>query len=101
MGYNYRIKGIVPLSKRQKPTRKQLQDLSCSELKTRLKRIGFKIKRDFFKYDGITQKGNRLYRFRWWSGEFLVDISCPKNDFDRWANSTEKTVSVNDIIGFH
>lgn len=94
MGYNYRIKGIYPSLKRQKPYRDQLNGLSCSEFKTRLKILGYKISRDFFKYGSIASKGNKLYRFRWHSEPFVVDISCPKKDFDRWANSTERIVPI-------
>jgi hypothetical protein len=76
----------------QRPTREQLAGLSPSELKTLIKRRGFKISRDFFKWGCRAQKGSRLYRFRWWADEFVVDVSHPLSEFDRWANSVDKTV---------
>ena len=81
-----------------RPTRVQLNGMSPSEFKTRLKQLGFQVRRDFFHQGSVAQYRNRLYRFRWWgdcytqSTEFFVDISCPISDFDRWANSTDNTV---------
>ena len=61
--------------------------------KTLLKRNGFKVKRDFYGARCcIAQHGGRQYRFRFDSG--VVDVSCPLADFDRWANSTELTMSI-------
>ena len=61
--------------------------------KTLLKRNGFKVKRDFFEARCcIAQHGGRQYRFRFDSG--VVDVSCPLADFDRWANSTDLTMSI-------
>ena len=90
MKYKYRAK---------RPKRDQLHGMSCSELKTLLKRRGYKIGRDFFKFC-IARYNNRLYRFRWWytGGEFFVDISCLYPDFDRWANSTEDVVTFNNWL---
>jgi hypothetical protein len=35
-----------------------------------------------------------MYRFRWWNTDgFVVDISCTVNEFDRWANSVDRTIS--------
>lgn len=81
--------------KRVRPTREQLHGMSPSELKTLLKRRGYKIGRDFFKYGSIARYRNRMYRFRWWytNGEFFVDISCVRSEFDRWANSVEDVVN--------
>lgn len=77
-----------------KPIREQLWGMSPSQFKTCLKRHGYKVRRDFFKYGSIAYKGNRLYRFRYWaSPDFFVDISCPKNEFDRWANSVDQTIN--------
>lgn len=76
-----------------RPTREQLHGLSCSEFKTLLKRRGYKVGRDFFKYGCIAQYKGRFYRFRWWSGDgFYVDVSCPFAQFDRWANSVDNVV---------
>lgn len=89
-----------------RPTREQLDGLSCSEFKTLLKRKGHKVERDIFKYEPYTTKGSRLYRWRYW-GEyytnhgdktFVVDISCPLSEFDRWANSTDYTIKFREYI---
>lgn len=74
--------------------KKQTLGMSRSRFKTYLKQRGHKVKRDFFKNSVSHYKG-RAYRFRWWSNEFLVDISCPLVDFDRWANSTDVVVLFN------
>lgn len=88
--------------KTRRPKRHQLCGLSPSELKTLLKRNGFKIKRTFFKYGCIATKNNRLFRFRYWDKiEFKVDISCVKNKFDYWANSIEEIVLFNDFLNTH
>lgn len=85
MKFKYRV---------QKPRREQLWGLSPSQFKTLLKNRGYKVYRDFFKRGAIAKKGNRLYRFRYWAfPDFFVDISCPLNDFDRWANSTSQTIN--------
>ena len=79
----------------QKPNRDQLWGMSPSQFKTMLRRRGYKIPRDFFKQGSIAKKGNRLYRFRYWGGvgEFFVDVGCPISQFDRWANSTDRTIN--------
>jgi|GEM_PF-1424045 len=77
-----------------KPTRKQLHGFSASEFKTLLKRRGYKIERSFFKNGSIAQYKGRLYRFRWWNDEFFVDMSCPKDEFDRWANSVDNVITI-------
>lgn len=97
MGYKL-YRGCYSSSGRQKPTRAQLNGLSCSEFKTVLKRLGFKIPRDFFRRASIAKRGSRLYRFRWWSDDFVCDISCDMIDFDRWANSVDKTVPISYIM---
>ena len=77
-----------------KPSRDQLWGMSASQFKTMLKRKGFKVDRDFFKTGAMAKKGNHLYRFRYWAHpEFLVDISCPLKDFDRWANSVDRIIN--------
>lgn len=76
--------------KAERPNRNQLWGMSPSQFKTMLKRKGYKVSRDFFKYAAVAYKNNRAYRFRYWAfPEFFVDISCPLNEFDRWANSTD------------
>ena len=83
----------------KRPKRDQLHGMSPSELKTLLKRRGYKIGRDFFKFC-IARYKNRSYRFRWWytNKEFFVDISCPRSEFDRWANSVEDVVTFNNWL---
>lgn len=66
-----------------------------SDLKTMLRRKGFSVDRNPWK-NNIVRKGNRIYRLRYWANEFLVDISCL--DFDRWANSCEKTITFKEFI---
>jgi len=71
--------------------------MSKSQFKTLLKRKGHKIPRDMFKYGCTSTYKNRMYRWRYWADEgFVVDISCKLNEFDRWANSREKTISFNE-----
>lgn len=74
-----------------RPTKQQL-GMPRHKLKTLLKRSGYKVKRHFFKWGVcVCMKGKRNYRFRWWADEgFVVDIS--DLDFDRWANSVERTI---------
>lgn len=88
----------------KKPARNQLNGMSASEFKTLLKRQGYDVSRTFYKRGCIAKLGDRLYRFRWWGtligsgdetdGAFVVDISCPIDDFDRWANSVDDTISI-------
>ena len=66
-------------------------------IKTHLKRKGFKVRRTFFGQDCcVCQKGNRFYRFRFWDSPQVVDIS--DLNFDRWGNSTERTVKLDDFL---
>jgi hypothetical protein len=97
MGYRYFKQDSVS-PRREKPTRDQLGGLSPSQFKTLLKRRGYLVGRDFFKRGSMAQLGNRLYRFRWWGGVgvFVTDISCQLSDFDRWANSVDRTVTFYD-----
>lgn len=79
--------------KAQKPHRDQLWGMSPSQFKTMLKRRGYKVSRDFFKFSSVAYKGGRAYRFRYWVfPDFFVDVSCPLKEFDRWANSVDKTI---------
>lgn len=81
-----------------KPTRTQLNGMSCSEFKTALKRIGYNVPRDFFKNGSVARLGNRLYRFRWWSEQQLCDVSCVKEQFDRWANSVDHLIPITQMM---
>ncbi len=84
--------------KQRRPSRDQLWGMSPSQFKTMLKRRGHRIGRDFFKIGSVSKFKGRLFRFRWWGsvGEFFVDVSCPIIDFDRWANSTDSTITFYD-----
>ena len=85
--------------KTERPSRNQLWGMSPSQFKTMLKRKGYKVGRDFFKQAAVAHKNNRAYRFRYWSfPEFFVDVSCPLNEFDRWANSTDRVLTFGDWI---
>lgn len=75
-----------------RPKRDQLNGLSYSELKTLLKRKGHKVPKRWHVTGFVTEFYGRLFRFRWWDGEFVVDVSCPLEDFDRWSNSCERSV---------
>lgn len=80
-----------------KPKRHQLNGMSYSELKSILKHRGHKVPRNMWFAGYVTKYKDRLYRFRWWSeGGFVVDVSCPFDDFDRWANSVDRTISFNE-----
>lgn len=84
--------------KMKKPTKNQLHGVSPSEFKTLLKLRGHKVDREFFKLGCISTYKNRHYRFRFWgtvgdSKDFVVDISCPLSEFDRWSNSVDKTIT--------
>jgi len=82
----------------KRPKRDQLHGFSPSEFKTLLKRRGYKVPRRFFKYS-LARKGGRTYRFRWWSAEgFLIDKGCVYKDFDRWANSVDEVITINNWL---
>ena len=86
----------------QKPNRDRLWGMSASHFKTFLKRLGFRVDRDFFKMGATARLGNRLYRFRYWAWpDFFVDISCPVNEFDRWANSVDRTINFYNFLEEH
>ena len=65
--------------------------MNKSYVKNWFNRHGFKpcgnsTKRDAIKY-GCYKYRNRLFRPRRVNGEWVVDVSCPIPEFDRWANS--------------
>ena len=85
MKFKYQVK---------RPKRDQLHGMSPSELKTLLRRRGYDIGRDFFKYGCQARYRGRSYRFRWYSdGELFVDKSCILSEFDRWANSVDEVIT--------
>lgn len=61
-----------------------------SDLRTKLKRAGFKFPHDSKKLRWDAIYGNRQFRFRFESLPRLIDVSEPLEDFDRWANSTHQ-----------
>lgn len=74
--------------------------VSKSKLKTWFKRKGFKPihanSRNFLKY-GLVSRNNKYFRIRFNEHQFsggekrvTVDISCFKDEFDRWANSCDE-----------
>jgi len=64
--------------------------------KTLLKRNGFKVSRDFYGFGCcIASKSGRLWRFRFHAS--MVDMSCELLDFDRWANSTDKVINLEEF----
>jgi len=69
--------------------------MNPSRLKVMILRRGYRLpdKREFYKYGSVAYYKGRAYRFRWWSDIPMVDISCPRVDFDRWANSTDKSIT--------
>lgn len=90
MNYKFRAK---------RPNRERLHGFSPSEFKTLLKRRGYKVPRDFFKYGSLARYKGRSYRFKWYcEGEFFVDKSCLRPDFDRWANSVDEVITINNWL---
>jgi hypothetical protein len=78
--------------------RDQLAGYSLSEFKTYLKQLGHKVPRNIANTGYVTEYQNRAYRWRWWSDEgFVVDVSGPLEEFDRWANSVEETYSFEEM----
>jgi hypothetical protein len=66
--------------------------------KTLLKRNGFKVKRDFYGHGCcIAARYGRLWRFRFYDG--LVDVSDELHEFDRWANSTDRILDLEELKG--
>lgn len=86
-----------PLWRRYSPKRPSTDKLgmSRSEFKRKLKMSGHSLKRDFW-IERVSRKDGRMYR--WHFDDLEVDVSCHVDDFDRWANSTECTVSFESII---
>ncbi len=87
--------------KARKPTRELACGFSSSELKTLVKRRGFKVSREFpTTNETVAYKNNRLYRFRWWNPTvgFVIDKSCLRDDFDRWANSVDEEITFSDFL---
>ena len=76
-----------------RPNKEQLNGTSPSQFKTMLKRCGHIVPRNFFNRGCVSVYKNRMYRFRHWSDVFVVDVSCRLPDFDRWANSTDMSVT--------
>lgn len=78
----------------KRPNREQLCGYSLSEFKQFLRKQNHKVPRNLASTGYVTLKGDRMFRWRWWSDDgFVVDRSEPLEIFDRWANSTEQTYS--------
>ena len=76
---------------------------SRAGIKSALKHLGFKVPKNFWGFGcHIAYKKSRLYRFRLVDIDgkkcCVVDESCLKRDFDRWANSTEDVYSFEDFV---
>jgi hypothetical protein len=64
--------------------------------KTLLKRNGFNVPRDFYGPSCcIAAKAGRKWRFRFDAG--VVDVSCELWDFDRWANSVDRILDIEEL----
>jgi len=85
--------------KYHRPTRTQL-GMGRAAFKTLLEKRGYKFRREFFgKGCSIAYRNGRRYRFRWWNEDgFVVDISCVEAAFDRWANSVDQVLTVEDWL---
>jgi hypothetical protein len=68
--------------------------MNRSSIKTWFRRNGFEPHgvpgnwRDAMKY-GVFKRNDRLYRVRQNQGTWVIDVSEPLCQFDRWANSRE------------
>jgi len=82
-----------------------LAGYSKSEFKTLLKKWGYKrITRNFFTNGSVTHRDNRLVRIRWQGTVSfgpkpkdttpMVDVSCTIAEFDRWANSVDRRITI-------
>ena len=80
-----------------RPNREQLCGMSPSEFKTILRLRGLFLRRDFYK-NSMARMGGKYFRFRWWSPEPTVDICFNINEFDRWANSTDKSFTLKEWL---
>ena len=80
-----------------RPSREQLCGMSPSEFKTALRLKGLFLRRDFYK-NSMARMGGKYFRFRWWSPEPTVDICLNINEFDRWANSIDKSFTLKEWL---
>jgi hypothetical protein len=68
-----------------------------SELKTKLKRAGFKLENR--NIHELTYK-NRKFRLQFNATVAKIHVSCPLEEFDRWANSTAQEWSPELLVDF-
>ena len=74
--------------------------MNDSSIKTWFSRRGFKPagygsnSRNWFSKNRACRWKGRLFRIRKVDGQWQVDVSEPIAQFDRWANSTERTVAL-------
>jgi len=95
------IKWRIPRCKKEHIL--EATDASRAQIKSLLKFLGFKVPRNFWGVGcQIASKKSKLYRLRLVDidGEkcCVVDESCKRSDFDRWANSTENAYSFEELI---
>ena len=78
------------------------KEMNKSTLKTKMRRAGFKLYpilrkrfawRKCWKY---CAKGGRRFRVRWAAG--VVDVGEVHETFDRWANSTERVLTIEEFM---
>lgn len=78
--------------------------MNDSTIKSWFARRGFKPagwgsnSRNWFSKNRACQKWGRLFRILRRDGEWTVDVSEPVSQFDRWANSTQLTVSLDSFM---
>jgi hypothetical protein len=73
--------------------------INKSTLKSKMRRAGFRCevrKEAWRKHWTYCRAHGRFYRVRWKDG--AVDISESIDSFDRWANSTERTLAIEDFV---
>lgn len=78
---------------------------SRSKFKSKLKRMGFDVPKDFFGYGCyVADRRGLRFRFRYWGDTystspkvFLVDIAA-RGAFDRWAVSCKETITLAEFM---
>ncbi len=73
--------------------------ISKSTLKFKMRQAGFRCEvrnQAWRKHWMYCRAHGRLYRVRW--GDGVVDIGESFDSFDRWANSTERTLAIEEFV---
>lgn len=83
-----------------RPNKEQLGGLRPSDLKTLMRQCGFKVPRGFYsQWYYPAKRDDRLYMITYNDdGHVCMRISEPLDQFDRWANSTEEFVHIQEFI---